>query len=146
MKPAPHTQFLTGSESADIADEKVRQTGQTPKTLLRPDRDAGTILIDSETQLTGIPSEAWTYQLGNRSALEWVLDQHKERTPKDPTIRARFNTDRFADHKERVIDLLRRVTRVSVETVAITQAMGELPRPGSATGQPTNQRDRASRP
>jgi hypothetical protein len=29
--------------------------------------------------------------LGNRSALEWVLDQYKEKTPKDPTIREKFN-------------------------------------------------------
>jgi predicted helicase len=51
------------------------------------------------------------------------LDQHKEKTPKDPTIREKFNTYRFADYKEKVIDLLMRVTRVSVETVAITEAM-----------------------
>jgi hypothetical protein len=43
--------------------------------------------------------------------------------PKDPTIRERFNTYRFADHKEKVIDLLRRVTRVSVETMTIVEAM-----------------------
>jgi hypothetical protein len=83
---------------------------------------------------TGVPPEAWTYQLGNRSALDWVLDQHKERTPKDPTIRARLNTYRFTDHKERVIDLLRRVTRVSVETVAITQAMRAVSRIGADKG------------
>jgi predicted helicase len=52
-----------------------------------------------------------------------VLDQHKEKAPKDPTIRARFDTYRFADHKQRVADLLARVTRVSVETVAIVEAM-----------------------
>ncbi len=45
--------------------------------------------------------------------------------PDDPR---RFNSYRFADHKEKVIDLLRRVTRVSVETVAITEAMRRLPR------------------
>ncbi len=64
------------------------------------------------------------------SALDWVLDQYKERAPKDPTVRARFNTYRFADHKERVIDLLMRVTRVSVETVAITEAMRRVARDG----------------
>ena len=52
-----------------------------------------------------------------------MLDQHKEKKPSDPTIREKFDTYRFADHKERVIDLLGRVTRVSVETVAITEAM-----------------------
>jgi Type ISP C-terminal specificity domain len=65
----------------------------------------------------------WTYKLGNRSALEWILDQYKEKTPKDPTIQAKFNTYRFADHKEKVIDLLMRVTRVSVETMEIVEAM-----------------------
>ena len=62
-------------------------------------------------------------KLGNRSGVEWVLDQYKEKTPKDPTVRERFNTYRFADYKEKVIDLIGRVTRVSVETVAITEAM-----------------------
>jgi len=37
-----------------------------------------------------------------------VLDQHKEKKPKDPTIREKFNTYRFSDHKEQVIDLLQR--------------------------------------
>lgn len=67
--------------------------------------------------------QAWDYRLGNRTALDWVLDQHKEKTPKDPTIRARFNTYRFADYKKHVADLLARVTRVSVETMEIVAAM-----------------------
>ena len=62
-------------------------------------------------------------------ALDWVLDQHREKTPKDPTIRARFDSYRFADHKERVAGLLARVTRVSVETVAIVAAMRAASRP-----------------
>jgi len=52
-----------------------------------------------------------------------VLDQHKEKKPKDPTIRAQFDTYRFADYKDQVIDLLQRVTTVSVETVRIVAAM-----------------------
>ncbi len=73
-----------------------------------------------------IPDSAWEYRLGSRSALEWVLDQYKERTPRDPTIRERFNTYRFADHKEHVIDLLKRVCTVSVETVRIVNQFGEM--------------------
>jgi hypothetical protein len=45
-----------------------------------------------------------------------------------PTIRAKFNTYRFAGYKPVVIDLLHRVTRVSVETMAITEAMKVAPR------------------
>lgn len=112
----------------DVPDERSRKAGLAPRPLLKADKSAGVIVLDGETQLSGVPPEAWGYRLGNRTALEWVLDQHKERKPKDPTIRARFNTYRFADHKERVIDLLARATRVSVGTVAIVEAMRQLPR------------------
>ena len=112
----------------DTPDEGARRAGVAPKVVLRADKAAGIIRLDSETQLSGVPGEAWEYRLGNRSALEWVLDQHKERTPKDPTIRARFDTYRFADHKEKVVDLLMRVTRVSVETMAVVASMRSLPR------------------
>jgi predicted helicase len=94
-----------------------------PKPKLKSNAEIGAIQIDEDTQLTGIPPEAWTYRLGNRSAIDWVLDQHKEKTPRDPTIRAKFNTYRFADYKESCIALLARVVTVSVETVAITEAM-----------------------
>ena len=52
-----------------------------------------------------------------------MLDSYKEKKPKDPTIREKFDTYRFADYKEKVIDLLACVTTVSVETVRIVAAM-----------------------
>lgn len=110
----------------DAPDPK-RAEGTTPAVKLRSDPDAGVVVLDADTQLSGIPTEAWRYRLGNRSAIDWVLDQHKEKTPKDPTIREKFNTYRFADYKEQVVDLLVRVVTVSVRTVAITDAMAALP-------------------
>jgi predicted helicase len=112
----------------DLSDEKARKPGLSPKCILKADKDDGRIIVDSETTLTGIPPEAWDYKLGNRSALEWILDQYKEKKPKDPTIREKFNTYRFADYKEKAIDLLMRVTTVSVCTVGITSAMKETNR------------------
>ncbi len=107
----------------DVADEKVRAAGQSPKCLLKSDKETGRILIDSETMLSGVPPDAWAYLLGNRCAIDWVLDQYKEKKPRDPTIREKFDTYRFADHKEKLIDLLMRVTTVSVETARIVMAM-----------------------
>ena len=107
----------------DVPDENARATGVAPRAILRADREHGIIVLDSETQLSGVPAEAWDYRLGNRSGLDWILDQYKEKTPRDPTIREKFNTYRFADYKEKVIDLLMRVTRVSVETMEIVAAM-----------------------
>jgi len=96
--------------------------------MLKADKDNGRIVLDSETTLADIPHEAWDYRLGNRSALEWILDQYKEKKSKDPTIREKFNTYRFAGYKDKVIDLLARITRVSVETQAIVEAMRTAPR------------------
>ena len=104
-------------------DTKARAAGQHPKALLKSDPAAGSITLDTETTLRGVPPEAWAYKLGNRCAIDWVLDQHKEKKPKDPTIREKFETYRFADHKEKVIDLLQRVTTVSLETVKVVEAM-----------------------
>ena len=96
------------------------------KARLRADKERGVIALDERTTLSGVPPEAWEYRLGSRSALEWVLDQYKEKKPRDPTIRERFNTYRFADHKEKVIDLLRRVCTVSVRTTEIVEKMERL--------------------
>jgi len=49
--------------------------------------------------------------------MNWILGCYKEKKPRDPTIAEKFNTYRFADYKEQVIDLLRRVGTVSVETM-----------------------------
>jgi predicted helicase len=113
----------TPLKRVDTPDQKSRKAGLAPKCILRAVKDAGRIVVDAETVLSGIPSEAWGYQLGNRSALEWILDQHKESAPRDPTIREKFNTYRFADYKEEVIALLARVTTVAVKTQRVVAEM-----------------------
>lgn len=120
----PPTQTpLPGMDSKSGTQEPLPLYGQAPKCKLKAHKTAGVIEIDAVTTLEGIPPQAFDYVLGNRSALEWVLEEYREKTPKDPTIREQFNTYRFADHKEAVIRLLAQVCQVSIETVAITQAM-----------------------
>lgn len=97
-----------------------------PKAKLKADKENGQIILDENTQLSGVPAVAWEYKLGNRSALEWILDQYKEKKPKDPTIAKLFNTYRFADYKEQVIDLLPRVCTVSVKTMEIISQMPDI--------------------
>ena len=114
-----------GFESAETypLERYDREDVDPTRAILRADKSRGTITLDERTTLAGVPEKAWEYQLGSRSALEWVLDQYKERKPRDPTIREKFNTYRFSDHKERVIDLLRRVCTVSVATMEIVDSM-----------------------
>ena len=105
-----------------------RAEGSAPKPILKSRPENGEIILDVDTKLTEIPIKAWGYRLGNRSAIDWVLDQHKEKTPRDPTIREKFNKYRFADYKDHTIDLLARVIHVSLETTTITDAMENVDR------------------
>jgi predicted helicase len=102
------------------------KVSKIPKAKLKADKEQGLIFLDDNTTLSEIPAAAWDYKLGNRSALEWILDQYKEKNPKDATIAEQFNTYRFADYKEQVIELLSRVCTVSVETVKIVNALPAL--------------------
>jgi predicted helicase len=106
-----------GLQQIEIANK------ENPKAKLKGDKINGVITLDENTQLIGVSAIAWEYKLGNRSALEWILDQYKEKKPKDPTIAKLFNTYKFADYKEQVINLLQRVCTVSVKTMEIIQEM-----------------------
>ena len=114
------------SKGGIVAKEETGEGKIKPR--LKADKAAGRIEIDELTSLHEIPPEAWDYRLGHRSALEWILEEYKETTPRDPTIREKFNTYRLADHKEKVVDLLMRVCRVSVETMQIIAALREAQR------------------
>ncbi len=132
MKQSPASFRATAKQSGNHLNNKEqiaspptssRNDVHTPKAKLKELKDIGVIQLDENTELHGIPKETWEYKLGNRSALEWILDQYKEKKPSDPTIAEKFNTYRFADYKEHVIDLLKRVCTVSLETVKIVREM-----------------------
>lgn len=110
------SQTLISIDPSDLA-KPIKRT--TPKAKLKADKAEGKVILDTETTLEGIPSVAWDYKLGNRSVLEWILDQCKEKTP--PTIAKLFNTYKFANYKEQVINLLWRGCTVSVRTMEIIQ-------------------------
>ncbi|MDZ4182718.1 MAG: type ISP restriction/modification enzyme, partial [Candidatus Cloacimonadaceae bacterium] len=63
-------------------DAPFREDDSVPKAKLKADKTNGIIILDEDTSISGIPSSAWDYKLGNRSALEWILDQYKEKKPK----------------------------------------------------------------
>ena len=129
VEPYPLERYDTNIDGQD------REDRVSPRVMLRAnaqDKERGEIHIDSETVLRGVPADAWRYLLGSRSALEWVLDQYKEKKPRDPTIAAKFNTYRLADYKENVIGLLRRVCTVSVRTMEVVDGMA-IRRDGAVT-------------
>ena len=79
-------------------------------------RDKTAVVVNPTLTLADVPPEALEYRLGNRSALEWVLDQHQVGTDKRSGIASDPNR---ADDPEALVRLVERVVRVSVETVRI---------------------------
>ncbi len=105
---------------------------ENPKPKLKAIKDKGMIILDDNTTISNIPDEVWEYKLGNRSALEWVLNQYQETTynkktietyPDKKTLNEQFNNYNFADNKDHVIDLIKRLTTVSIKTIEITNEM-----------------------
>ena len=73
--------------------------------------------------LTGIPTEIYDYKLGNRSALEWVIDQYKVHTDKRSGLASDPNR---ADDPQYILRLLGRVITVSLETLDIVNHLPPL--------------------
>ena len=73
--------------------------------------------------LDGIPSRAFDYRLGNRSALEWVVDQYRVKTDKRSGI---VNDPNREDDPQYIIRLIRKVITVSLETVSIVEGLPKL--------------------
>ncbi|MYH83863.1 N-6 DNA methylase [Candidatus Poribacteria bacterium] len=73
--------------------------------------------------LEGIPPEVFEYRLGNRSALEWVVDQYRVKVDKRSGIK---NDPNREEDPEYILRLIGQVITVSLETVAIVGALPTL--------------------
>jgi predicted helicase len=73
--------------------------------------------------LSGIPPEVFDYKLGNRSALEWVIDQY--RVAKDDNGNLTSDPNRM-DDEEYIVRLIGQVITVSLETLKIVKSLPEL--------------------
>ncbi len=83
---------------------------------MRLAKDKTSLKVNDSLTLAGIPPEVFDYRLGNRSALEWVIDQYQVSEDKRSGIRSDPNR---VDDPEYIVRLVGQVVRVSVETVRI---------------------------
>ena len=89
---------------------------------MRLSRDKTQIRYNEFLTLAGIPAQAFDYRLGNRSALEWVLDQYRVKVDKRSGIVNDPNRD---DDPRYIVNLMQKVIAVSVETVEIVKGLPE---------------------
>ena len=90
---------------------------------MRFSRDKTQIRYNNFLTLAGIPAEVFQYRLGNRSALEWVVDQYRIKTDRRSGIE---NNPNRADDEEYIVGLIRKVIGVSLETVGIVDRLSAL--------------------
>lgn len=90
-----------------------------------PDKSA--IVCNAHITLSGIPEQAHEYRLGTRSALDWLIDRYQVRTDKTSGI-VNDPNDWVKEHEDPryIVDLVKRVTKVSVRTVEIVRNLPYL--------------------
>ena len=90
---------------------------------MRFSKDKTQIRYNDFLTLDGVPAEVFQYRLGHRSALEWVVDQYRVKTDKRSGIE---NNPNRVDDEEYIVDLIRKVISVSLETVGIVERLSSL--------------------
>jgi predicted helicase len=86
-------------------------------------KDKSELRYNEFLTLRGIPTAAFDYRLGNRSALEWVIDQY--RVSADPRSGIRNDPNR-EDDPQYILRLIGQVITVSLETQQIIAALPAL--------------------
>jgi predicted helicase len=89
---------------------------------MRLSKDKVELRVSPSLMLAGIPPETFQYRLGNRSALEWVIDQYQVTEDKRSGIRSDPNRP---DDPEYIVRLVGQVVHVSLETVRIVAGLPE---------------------
>ncbi len=101
-------------------------TAWTWRPRVRIERTEGILVVEGRVRVEGIPPRAWEHRIGERPALERVVDHFKELVlhPGTDAKQAREAQDR---HVERFVRCLRRVCRLSMETLRIRAELAKLP-------------------
>jgi predicted helicase len=108
-------------------DQDERELWRVKKMRWRSKSDRTAIIYNPQVTLTGVPDEAHRYLLGSRTALDWVIDRYQVKTDKASGI-VNDPNDWCDEHgnPRYIIDLIKRVTTVSVETVKTIASLPAL--------------------
>jgi Predicted helicase len=86
--------------------------------------DKTTIIYNSKLTLSQIPLETYDYIVNGKSALDWVMERYKFTKDKDSGITN--NPNDWSDDPRYIVDLVKRIVRVSLETVRIVKSLPAL--------------------
>jgi predicted helicase len=101
-----------------IENGDVPFSWRVEKMRLTPGKTA--VIVNQSLTLSGIPQECFQYRLGNRSALDWIIDQYQVSKDKRSSIMSDPNN---LDDEEYIVRLVGKVITVSVETVQLVNEL-----------------------
>ena len=111
-------------------DEYPLRSIETPDTPLnwrvekmKLSRDSTQLIYNEFLTLDGIPTKALDYRLGNRSALEWIIDQYRVKTDNRSGI---VNDPNREGDPQYIVKLIKKVVTVSLETVEIVEGLSQF--------------------
>ena len=127
-RPPALTKAKTGAHRAPLQNADLTVGATIPfsyrvEDKMRLSKDRRSLKVNDSLTLGGIPPETFEYRLGNRSALEWVIDQYQATEDKHSGIRSDPNRP---DDPEYIVRLVGQVIRVSLETVKLVKSMPAL--------------------
>jgi predicted helicase len=101
-------------------DPANRDAWRVEKMKWRSKTDRSAIVYNSAVTIAGIPDAAHHYMLGSRSGLDWVIDRYQVKTDKASGI-VNDPNDWCDEHDDPtyIVDLIKKVTTVSVRTVEL---------------------------
>ena len=102
----------------EVENPDVPFSYRVQKMRLTPDRSA--LVVNQSLTLAGIPPRCFAYRLGNRSALDWVIDQYQVSEDKRSGIVSDPNN---LDDEAYIVRLVRQVVTVSMETVRLVDEL-----------------------
>ncbi|MGW6981227.1 DEAD/DEAH box helicase [Streptomyces sp. NPDC054932] len=116
---------ITGDVSNSAPDDLYRVAKmKIPK--VKGQQDRSTIIYNGRITLTNIPEDAYRYQLGARSAIEWIIDRYQFTVDTKGKSGLTNDPNDWSDDPRYIIDLLKRIVTVSVETMKIVDALPAL--------------------
>jgi predicted helicase len=86
-------------------------------------KDKRSFIYNDFLTLSGIPPEVFEYRLGNRSALDWIIDQYQVSTDKRSGI---TNDPNRADDSQYILRLIGQIVTVSLETATLVRSLNSL--------------------
>lgn len=86
--------------------------------------DKSVIIYNQHISLKDIPLEAYEYVVNGKSAIEWIIERYQVTIDKKSGIKN--DPNEWSEDPKYIIDLLKKVVRVSVETTRLVKALPPL--------------------